>query len=85
MRRMGEKIMTTTEQHKHDGGDTAAVAELITDIEGELRLHRARVLEFLDGTPEYEAITDDTARTRLLRLTSVIQKALDDIATVNRS
>ena len=64
--------------------DSAAVNELIADVEGELRLHRARLLEFLDGTREFEAITDEAARQQVQQLTAIVQKALDDIAPLSK-
>lgn len=67
-----------------DGGlsptDSAAVTELISDIENELRLHQARIAEFLEGTPEFAAVTDGRARGRLLMAAQAISSAIADLS-----
>lgn len=60
--------------------DSAAVTELISDIEGELRLHQARIAEFLEGTPEFAAVADGRARGRLLMAAQAISSALADLS-----
>lgn len=64
------------------GGDAAAVAELIADIEGELRLHQVRIQEFLEGTTEYPSVSEPGERARLLRLTQVLKEALDNLTDI---
>lgn len=78
-----ERLMTTTKLPAHDD-DREAVTELATDIEGELRLHLARVHEFLDGTGEVDAITSPAARAQLLRISQILQGALSDIESMPR-
>ena len=61
-------------------GDGAAVSELVSDIEAELRLHQMRVQEFLDGTKEFAAIVGSKERSRLLRLSQALSSALLDLS-----
>jgi hypothetical protein len=63
--------------------DAEAVAELLTDIEAEMRLHHARVQEFLDGTQEFEPVTEPRERVRLLRTAQVLASALSDLTDVS--
>ncbi len=61
-------------------GDSAAVSELVSDIEAELRLHQMRVQEFLEGTKEFAAIVENEERARLLRLSQALSQALSDLS-----
>jgi hypothetical protein len=72
--------MSVTEDKQTGAGDSAAVAELLADIEAELRLHQARLHEFLDGTKEFPAIQDASERARLLRMAQALTSMLSDIS-----
>ena len=77
--------MQTQEEEQTDVlgiDDGAAVSELISDIEAELRLHQMRVQEFLDGTNEFAAITQSKERSRLLHLSQALSAALSDFAAL---
>ena len=65
-------------------GDGAAVSELIGDIEAELRLHQARVQEFLDGTREFGAIKAPDQRARLIHTAQALSSALADLTPLLR-
>ena len=65
-----------------DDSDTSAVTELIGDIEAELRLHLARVHEFLDGTGDIHAVTESQARARLIRLSDNLRECISDITEI---
>ena len=60
--------------------DSAAVSELIGDIDAELRLHQMRVQEFLDGTNEFAAITSSPERVRLLRIAQALSSTISDLS-----
>ena len=60
-------------------GDGASVTELVSDIEAELRLHQMRVQEFLEGTNEFSAIRGGEERSRLMRLSQALSRALSDL------
>jgi hypothetical protein len=70
----------TPENGEEGFGDNAAVSELIADIEAELRLHQARVQEFLDGTREFGAITTSAERARLIRTAQALSSVLSDLS-----
>jgi hypothetical protein len=63
-------------------GDAAAVAELIADMEGELRLHQVRISEFLDGTSDFPPVTSPGERARLLRVAQVLKEAVDGLGDI---
>ena len=66
-----------------ESGDAIAVGELLSDIEAEMRLHQARIQEFLDGTREFEAVTGSNPRARLLRANQAIGELLDQLADIS--
>ena len=73
----------TTDEEQTDApgtGDSAAVSELISDIEAELRLHQMRVQEFLEGTRDFAAIVGGEERARLQRVSQALTHALTDLS-----
>lgn len=64
--------------------ESAAVAELISDILDETRLHITRVLEFLDGTKDDPPVADETQRARLKKAALVLRQAVDGLSALER-
>jgi hypothetical protein len=75
-------LQTTAAIVDTEDTDTAAVTELVSDIEAELRLHLARVLEFLDGTGDIRAVTESQARARLIRISDNLRECIADISDI---
>lgn len=64
--------------------ETAAVTELLADIAGEMRLHIAHVLEFLDGTKEEPPVEDEAERARLSKAAQILGQAVEGLAQVQK-